>query len=67
MKKTILTLITLLLLNCQSTVKTENSSYGLEEIRVNQTYYFVYREGYDFAPLTKVFEVKATRLGWKRN
>ncbi|TDY71315.1 hypothetical protein CLV96_0277 [Leptospira meyeri] len=34
---------------------------------MNQTYDFVYREGYDFAHLTKVFEVKATRLWWKRN
>ncbi|TGN09420.1 hypothetical protein [Leptospira bandrabouensis] len=68
MKKT-LTLITFLLLtfNCQSTVKTEISSYGLEEIRVNQTYDFVYREGYDFAPLTRVFEAKAGKHGWKRN
>ncbi|TGM95023.1 hypothetical protein EHR02_00020 [Leptospira levettii] len=65
--KTLLTLITLtLFINCQSTVKTEISSYGLEEIRVNQTYDFVYREGYDFAPLTKVFEAKASKHGWRR-
>ncbi|TGN03623.1 hypothetical protein [Leptospira bandrabouensis] len=68
MMKKLLTLITILfILNCQSTVKTEISSYGVESIRVNETYDFVYREGYDYAPLTKVFEAKASRHGWKRN
>lgn len=65
--KTIFTLITLtLLINCQTTVKTEISSYGIEDYKLNQTYDFVYREGYDFAPLTKVFEAKANRHGWRR-
>ncbi|PJZ89079.1 hypothetical protein [Leptospira levettii] len=65
--KTLLTLITLtLFINCQSTVKTEISSYGLEEIRVNQTYDFVYREGYDYAPLPMGFEAKASKHGWRR-
>lgn len=66
--KKLLTLITLtLLINCQSMVKTEISSYGIEDFRINQTYDFVYREGYDFAPLTKVFEAKAGKHGWRRS
>ncbi|PJZ98848.1 hypothetical protein CH369_17950 [Leptospira levettii] len=65
--KKLLTLITFtFLFNCQTMVKTEISSYGIEDFRINQTYDFVYREGYDFAPLTKVFEAKASRHGWRR-
>ncbi|MCW7503872.1 hypothetical protein [Leptospira paudalimensis] len=67
MSQKILTLfLFLLFLNCQTTVKTEISSYGVEDFRVNQTYDFVYREGYDFAPLSKVFEAKAQKYGWTR-
>lgn len=66
--KKLLTLITLtLLFNCQTMIKTEISSYGIEDYKLNQTYDFVYREGYDFAPLTKVFEAKAGKHGWRRS
>lgn len=53
--------------NCQSTVKTQISSYGVEDFRVNQTYDFVYREGYDFAQVSKVFVAKASKHGWRRD
>lgn len=68
MSTKILTLFLFLLFwNCQSTVKTQISSYGVEDFRVNQTYDFVYREGYDFAPVSKVFEAKAGKHGWRRD